>query len=90
MLSIIVPTYNEAKNIEELLTRLFTALKPNYTPYEVLIVDDNSPDGTGKVIDELAAEHGPRSGPRERFVQRPAPQPQRRRADGFWHGPNSP
>ena len=56
MLSIIVPTYNESKNIEELLTRLFTALKPNYTQYEVLVVDDNSPDGTAAVAEALKSK----------------------------------
>jgi dolichol-phosphate mannosyltransferase len=56
MLSIIVPTYNESKNLEELLTRLFTALKPNYTPYEVLVVDDNSPDGTAQVAEALKSK----------------------------------
>ena len=56
MLSIIVPTYNESRNIEELLTRLFTALKPNYTPYEVIIVDDNSPDGTGQIAEALKSK----------------------------------
>lgn len=56
MLSIIIPTYNESRNIEELLTRLFTALKPNYTPYEVLIVDDNSPDGTAQIAEALKSK----------------------------------
>jgi dolichol-phosphate mannosyltransferase len=56
MLSIIVPTYNESRNIEELLTRLFTALKPNYTPYEVIIVDDNSPDGTAQIAEALKSK----------------------------------
>lgn len=56
MLSIIVPTYNEARNIDELLTRLFAALKPNYTPYEVLVVDDNSPDGTAQVAEALKSK----------------------------------
>ena len=56
MLSIIVPTYNEGRNIEELLTRLFTALKPNYTPYEVLVVDDNSPDGTAQIAEALKSK----------------------------------
>lgn len=56
MLSIIVPTYNESRNIEELLTRLFAALKPNYTPYEVLIVDDNSPDGTAQIAEALKSK----------------------------------
>lgn len=56
MLSIIVPTYNESKNIEELLTRLFTVLKPNYTQYEVIVVDDNSPDGTAVVAEALKSK----------------------------------
>jgi dolichol-phosphate mannosyltransferase len=53
MLSIIVPTYNESKNIEVLLSRLFESLKPNYLPYEVVVVDDNSPDGTAQIAEAL-------------------------------------
>lgn len=45
---VIVPTYNEADNIDELLTQLL-ALP---VPIDVIIVDDNSPDGTGKIADE--------------------------------------
>ncbi len=56
MLSIIVPTYNESRNIEALLTRIFTALKPNYTPYEVIVVDDNSPDGTAQIAEALKSK----------------------------------
>ena len=56
MLSIIVPTYNESRNIENLLTRIFTALKPNYTPYEVLVIDDNSPDGTAQIAEALKSK----------------------------------
>lgn len=56
MLSIIVPTYNESRNIEELLTRLFAVIKPNYIPYEVLIVDDNSPDGTAQIAEALKSK----------------------------------
>lgn len=50
---IIVPTYNELENIRRLLPELM-ALGPDI---QVLVVDDNSPDGTGKLADELAAEH---------------------------------
>lgn len=50
---IIVPTYNELENIRRLLPELM-ALGPNF---RVLVVDDNSPDGTGKLADELAAEN---------------------------------
>lgn len=48
----IVPTYNEAENIETLVTVL-RALPGNI---HVLIVDDNSPDGTGQLADALAAQ----------------------------------
>jgi len=47
----IVPTYNERENIERLVTRL-RALPGNI---HVLIVDDHSPDGTGTIVDRLAA-----------------------------------
>lgn len=50
---IIVPTYNERENIRRLLPELM-ALDPDI---RVLVVDDNSPDGTGKLADELAAEN---------------------------------
>lgn len=48
----IVPTYNEAENIEALVQQL-RALPGNV---HVLIVDDNSPDGTGDLVDNLAAQ----------------------------------
>lgn len=50
---IIVPTYNEREN----LPRLAQALLALPVPVDVLVVDDNSPDGTGQVADELAARH---------------------------------
>jgi len=50
---VIVPTYNERENISRLAARLL-ALP---TPVDLLVVDDNSPDGTGKIADELAAKH---------------------------------
>jgi len=50
---VVVPTYNERENLLPLVQRLM-ALP---TPVEVLVVDDNSPDGTGQVADELAAAH---------------------------------
>jgi len=47
---VIVPTYNERENIEELVAQLL-ALP---TAVRVLVVDDNSPDGTGAIADRLA------------------------------------
>ena len=46
----VIPTYNEAVNLPQLVTALF-ALPVDI---HVLVVDDNSPDGTGKIADELA------------------------------------
>jgi dolichol-phosphate mannosyltransferase len=48
---VIIPTYNERENIGLLIEQVLKA-SPNI---EVLVVDDNSPDGTGKLIDEMAA-----------------------------------
>ena len=48
---VIVPTYNEVDNLEPLLQRLLTAVPHAH----VLVVDDNSPDGTGRLADEHAA-----------------------------------
>ncbi len=47
---VIVPTYNEAENLPKLVSALF--LLP--LDLHVLVVDDNSPDGTGRIADELA------------------------------------
>lgn len=48
---VIIPTYNERENLPELIRRLM-ALPVRV---DVLVVDDNSPDGTGRVADEIAA-----------------------------------
>ena len=45
----ISPTYNEKKNIEELIRRVLAS----YDNIEVLIVDDNSPDGTADLVKSL-------------------------------------
>ena len=48
---VVMPTYNESANIESMLQRIHTA-----TPeVHVLVVDDNSPDGTGDIADGIAA-----------------------------------
>jgi dolichol-phosphate mannosyltransferase len=49
---IIIPTYNEAEN----LTPLVSAILALDAGFEILVVDDNSPDGTGEIADHLAAE----------------------------------
>ena len=50
---VIVPTYNERENLPPMAQRLL-ALQ---APVDLLVVDDNSPDGTGKIADELAEKH---------------------------------
>jgi dolichol-phosphate mannosyltransferase len=52
--TVIVPTYNEAENLPRLVSALFALPLPNLN---LLVVDDNSPDGTGRLADELAASH---------------------------------
>ena len=51
---VILPTYNEAENVVRLVGEVLERLP---TSRRVLIVDDNSPDGTGEIADRLAAEH---------------------------------
>jgi dolichol-phosphate mannosyltransferase len=52
-ITVVTPTYNEAENLPKLISALF--LLP--LDLSVLVVDDNSPDGTGRIADELAAKH---------------------------------
>jgi dolichol-phosphate mannosyltransferase len=55
-LSIIVPTYNEAENIRELIERVETSLKSD--AFEIIVVDDSSPDGTADIAEELGKVYG--------------------------------
>ena len=52
--SIVIPTYNEAGGIEKLVTELATIFRSNALDGELIVVDDNSPDGTGTIVDGLA------------------------------------
>ena len=49
---IVTPTYNERKNIHELVSTLFE-LNPDF---HILVVDDSSPDGTAEIVEELQAD----------------------------------
>jgi dolichol-phosphate mannosyltransferase len=55
-IAVVIPTYNEAENLPRLLSSLF-ALPLDLS---VLVVDDNSPDGTGDLVDEFAAANAGR------------------------------
>lgn len=61
---VIIPTYNESENIESLVHEI---LAQEASP-DILVVDDNSPDGTGEVADRLSRELGGKL----RVIHRPA------------------
>ncbi|HEX5762344.1 MAG TPA: polyprenol monophosphomannose synthase [Solirubrobacterales bacterium] len=50
---LVLPTYNEAENIEPFVTAVLSKLPSSA---RVLVVDDSSPDGTGQIADQLAAQ----------------------------------
>jgi dolichol-phosphate mannosyltransferase len=53
-LSIIVPTYNERDRLPELVAKVFAAYASEGLNGELIVVDDNSPDGTGALAEQLA------------------------------------
>ena len=57
MVSIIIPTYQERENLQVLVGRIFQVLKAHKIVGEVVIVDDDSPDGTSEVARELASQY---------------------------------
>ena len=61
-ITVVVPTYNERANLEELIPRVLGQLPD----IEMLVVDDGSPDGTGEYADSVAAED-----PRVHVLHRP-------------------
>ena len=50
---VIIPTYNERENIEKIIHKVFSLNKD----FEILVVDDNSPDGTSSIVEELMEEY---------------------------------
>ncbi|WP_040582831.1 glycosyltransferase, partial [Sedimentibacter sp. B4] len=49
---VIIPTYNESENLRPITARIRAAVPAAH----ILVADDNSPDGTGAIADELAAD----------------------------------
>jgi dolichol-phosphate mannosyltransferase len=65
-LSIVLPTFNEAPNIVTVLSALERVLEPKLgTAFELIVVDDDSPDGTWRKVEEILSDH-----PRVRLVRR--------------------
>jgi dolichol-phosphate mannosyltransferase len=60
---VVIPTYNESANIRRLLERILSLGEE----YEALVVDDSSPDGTGRIVAEVASQE-----PRVHLLSRPA------------------
>jgi dolichol-phosphate mannosyltransferase len=52
----VLPTYNEAPNLEPFVRAVLPELAAAASEYHVLVVDDSSPDGTGEIADRLAGE----------------------------------
>jgi dolichol-phosphate mannosyltransferase len=65
-LTICLPTYNERENLRPMLEALGTVIAQQRLDATVLVVDDNSPDGTGELADGLAEDT-----PRVRVLHRP-------------------
>src|SRR6266581_602649 len=57
-LSIVIPTYNERENIEQLLAEIASVAPQLRRPSEVVLVDDRSPDGTAQLASELGQNKG--------------------------------
>jgi dolichol-phosphate mannosyltransferase len=55
-LTLVVPTYNEREGLAELVRAVFAACSALTVRLELIVVDDNSPDGTGEVADQLSRE----------------------------------
>lgn len=56
-LTVIIPTYNEAKNVELMIVRVHDSLHRHGVSEEILIVDDSSPDGTAGLATKMAGQY---------------------------------
>ncbi len=57
--SIVVPTFREAENLPPLLERIAKTMGPSGRSYEIIIVDDDSQDGSDRIVAELAGQGHP-------------------------------
>ena len=58
MISIVLGTYNEAQNITKLIPILEEILQTQKISGEIIVVDDNSPDGTGEIVKGFGSQYG--------------------------------
>lgn len=56
-ISIILPTYNEKENISIIIPKIIHFFEQKKVVFEILVVDDNSPDGTGQAVLDLAQKY---------------------------------
>ncbi len=61
---IIIPTYNESENVAEMIKTIFSL----HVPFDILIVDDNSPDGTAQIVKDLQKDILELPADHERFL----------------------
>ncbi len=57
LISLVIPTYNEAENIPIIIDKIFSVLRQNCVDGEVIIVDDDSPDRTWEIAENLKSKH---------------------------------
>ncbi|HET7750169.1 MAG TPA: glycosyltransferase, partial [Terriglobales bacterium] len=57
-LALVIPTLHEAANIRSVLERIGTSLAPLGVPYELIVVDDDSQDGTENIVRGISAKDG--------------------------------
>jgi len=57
MFTVILPTYNERENLERFVEKLQEVFTANGLSGRIMVVDDNSPDGTGRIADSLAERY---------------------------------
>ncbi len=56
-LSIIIPTYKESARLPQTFDEILPFLEENHPSHEIIVVDDNSPDGTGAIVEDYAKCH---------------------------------